>query len=249
MQFGSSAGLAAVIGRAKGVPIKAVYVFSRPEWTALVVRRDSPIRTVAELKGKSIAATIGTDPHLFLLRSLHQAGIKGSDVKIIALQHAQGREAMEHDRVDAWAGMDPLMADSELGAGSRLIYRNIAFNSYGFLNVTEDFAQQYPDAVKTVIAAYERARKWIIANPDEAARILADEANISLEVARLQLIRRTDFSQSTIGQEHFDALRLAFHVLAEEGVVSNRINAQEVISALIDPTFVKAVVRRADRQD
>jgi len=76
VDFASSASLAAVLSRANGSPIKSVYVYSRAEWTALVVRKDSPYQTVADLKGKKIAATKGTDPYLFTLRSLQQAGLK-----------------------------------------------------------------------------------------------------------------------------------------------------------------------------
>ncbi len=81
IDIGSTAGLAAVLGKANGNPIRAIYVFSRPEWTALVVRKDSPIRTLADLKGKKIAATKGTDPFLFTLRALHSAGLSRDDVE------------------------------------------------------------------------------------------------------------------------------------------------------------------------
>ncbi|WP_341649653.1 ABC transporter substrate-binding protein [Thauera humireducens] len=62
VDFGSTAGLAAVLSKANGNPIKSVYVYSRPEWTALVVPKDSPIESVKDLKGKKVAATKGTDP-------------------------------------------------------------------------------------------------------------------------------------------------------------------------------------------
>jgi hypothetical protein len=62
IDFGSSAGLAAVLSKANGNPIKGVYIYSRPEWTALVVAKDSPIRSIKDLKGKKVAATKGTDP-------------------------------------------------------------------------------------------------------------------------------------------------------------------------------------------
>ena len=70
-----------MLAKANGNPIKAPYIFSRPEWTALVVRKDSPIRTLADLRGKKIAATKGTDPYLFLLRSLATVGLKKSDIE------------------------------------------------------------------------------------------------------------------------------------------------------------------------
>ncbi len=91
IDIGSSAGLAALLAKANGNPIKAPYIYSRPEWTALVVRKDSPIRTLADLKGKKVAATKGTDPYLFLLRALTRPGLKRSDIEHIGLQHADGR--------------------------------------------------------------------------------------------------------------------------------------------------------------
>ncbi len=98
-------------------------------------------KSVADLKGKKIAATKGTDPYLFLLRSLHSVGLDKNDLEIVHLQHPDGRAALEKGRVDAWAGLDPHMAASELQAGSRLLYRNLDFNSYGVLSVPEEFEQ------------------------------------------------------------------------------------------------------------
>lgn len=234
IDFGSSAGLAALLARANGNPIRAVYVFSRPEWTALVVPKNSPITTVGDLKGKKVAATKGTDPFLFLLRSLNQFGLRRDDVQIVHLQHADGRAALEQGTVDAWAGLDPHMAASELEAGSRLIYRNVAFNTYGFLNVREAFAQRHPDAVQSVVVAYEKARRWILANPDAAARLLADEAHLSPAVAKLQL-QRTDFSNPLLGKEHIDALRAAAPILVDEKLVRPGTDLPRVIVELTTP--------------
>jgi sulfonate transport system substrate-binding protein len=74
IDIGSTAGAAALIGRINGNPIKTVGVFSRPEWTALVCRADTPFTSPADLKGKSVAVTRGTDPHIFLVRALDSAG-------------------------------------------------------------------------------------------------------------------------------------------------------------------------------
>lgn len=243
LDFGSTAGLAALLSKANGNPIKAVYVYSRPEWTALAVGKDSTIKSVQELRGKKIAATKGTDPYLFLLRSLHKFGVKKSEVEIVHLQHADGRAALEQGRVDAWAGLDPHLAGSQLQAGSKLIYRNVAFNTYGFLNVNEQFAKQHPDQVRTVIKAYEKARKWIIAHPAEAAQIQSDEAKIPLDVAKLQLTERTDFSNPRIGKEHADALREAAPILLDEALVKPDTDLNKVINDLIDPSFVQAVIK------
>lgn len=244
IDIGSSAGLAAVLSKANGNPIRTPYIFSRPEWTALVVPKNSPIQSLADLKGKKIAATKGTDPYLFLLRALHTVGLKRSDIEHVALQHADGKAALEQGRVDAWAGLDPLMAASELGTGSRLLYRNVAFNTYGFLNVREDFIQRHPNEVRRVLAVYERARQWIQGNTRAAAQILSEEAKVSLEVALLQLKVRTDFTEPQPGNQHLQALKAASPILLDEALVRPGTDLQRVITDLVDTKFAQSVIRR-----
>jgi len=140
VDIGSSAGLAALLARSNGNPIRCPYVFSRPEWTALVVTKDSPIRTLADLRGRKVAATKGTDPYLFLLRSLQTVGLRKSDIEHVGLQHADGLAALRRGQVDAWAGLDPLMAAAEVETGARLFYRKPQDNTFGVLNVREAFA-------------------------------------------------------------------------------------------------------------
>jgi sulfonate transport system substrate-binding protein len=245
IDIGSTAGLAALLAKANGNPIRAPYIFSRPEWTALVVPKDSPIKTLADLKGKKIAATKGTDPYLFLLRALHTVSLKRSDIEHVALQHADGRVALEQGRVDAWAGLDPLMAASELGAGSRLLYRNVAFNTYGFLNVRDDFITRYPNEVKRVIGVYEKARLWIRANPSEAARILSEEAKVSLPVALLQVKLRTDLSNPQPGTEHVKALQAAAPILVDEQLVRPGTDLNKAIAELVDTRFANGLIQKA----
>ena len=245
IDIGSSAGLAALLAKANGNPIRTPYIFSRPEWTALVVPKDSPIKTLADLKGRKVAATKGTDPYLFLLRSLHTVGLKRSDIEHVALQHADGSKALEQGRVDAWAGLDPLMAASELDRGSRLLYRNVSFNTYGFLNVREDFLAKSPNEVRRVIAAYERARLWVLANTTEAAKILAEEAKVSLQVALLQIKLRTDLSNPQPSAEHVKALQAAAPILLDEGLVKPGTDLLRVVTELVDTQFARGVVARA----
>nr|WP_236707025.1 aliphatic sulfonate ABC transporter substrate-binding protein [Pseudomonas sp. Leaf129] len=241
IDFASTAGLAAVLSRANGSPIKTVYIASRPEWTALAVRKDSPIQTVADLKGKKIAATKGTDPFLFTLRSLQQAGLSKDDVELVHLQHADGRTALERGDVDAWAGLDPLLAASQLQAGSKLLYRNIEFNSYGVISVMEKFAAEHADTVEQVIKAYEQARSWAREHPDDLAALLAKESGLPLDVAKLQL-SRTDFSDSQPGAKQIQALKAAAPILTAEGLVRKGVDVNDVVDQLIEPRFGAQVI-------
>lgn len=110
IDFGSTAGGAALISKAKDAPIEGIYIYSKPEWAALVTTKDSNIKSPADLKGKKVAATIGTDPYIFLLRALEEAGLTKNDIEFIHLQHSDGANALVTNQIDAWAGLDPYIA-------------------------------------------------------------------------------------------------------------------------------------------
>src|SRR5215213_7235477 len=246
IDFGSTAGAAALLAKANGSAIQSVYIFSKPEWTAIVVPKGSEITSLDQLKGKKIAATKGTDPYFFLLRALGTVGLTQNDVEIINLQHADGKAALERGDVDAWAGLDPFMAQTELEAGSTLLYRNIDFNSYGFLNAREDFINKYPDYVTRVLTQYERARQWILDNPDEAAQILADEAKLSLEVAKKELFERTVLTESPIpGETQTAVLEQIIPIFESENQLQPGADAEKALAELYAPQFITAIVPAA----
>jgi sulfonate transport system substrate-binding protein len=234
IQFGSTAGSAAFLARANGSPIRTVFLYSRPEWTALVVAKDSPLRSVADLRGKKVAATRGTDPWFFLIRSLRKNGLDLSDIELVDLQHPDGRSALERGQVDAWAGLDPHMAASQLDAGSRLLYRNPAFNTFGALNAREDFLAAHPDVVSIVLQQYDRARKFAIAHQQDAAKAVADAAHLDLRVATLQITGRTDFPDPIPGAAYRDAVGGVVPIVRSEHLVANTDNLVQVVPALID---------------
>lgn len=247
IDFGSSAGAAALMAKANGVPIKAVYIYDKPEWTALVTLKDSPIHTVKDLRGKRIAVTRGTDPHIFLLRALAANGMNSKDVKMVLLQHPDGRVAMERGDVDAWAGLDPYMAETELEKGSRLFYRNPDFNTYGFLNTRVDFAAAHPDIVERVLAVYEKARLWSLAHPQELRAIVAKAGRLSDAVAAKDL-ERNDLSSGLIGKTQRDCIVAAGDVLKESGIIPADTDIGKTADALIDPRFIEQVAARRGAQ-
>jgi len=244
VDFGSTAGSAALLSRANGNPIKAVYIYEQPEWTALVVAKDSTAKDIKDLRGKKIAAQKGTDPYFFLLRTLNGAGLSQADIQYVNLPHADGRTAVERGQVDAWAGLDPHMAAAELQAGAKLIYRNKDFNTYGFLNSREEFLRKYPETTKKVIALYERAKQWVIDNPDKAAQILADEAQITLDVAKRELNDRMNFKTSGIpGEAHVAVLKAVVPIITAEQLANPGANVDKAVTDLIEGTYAKAVIK------
>ncbi len=243
VDFASTAGLAAVLSRANGSPIKTVYIQSQPEWTALVVAKNSQIKSLKDLKGKKIAATKGTDPFLFTLQALDTVGLNKRDVQLVHLQHPDGKTALERGQVDAWAGLDPLMASAQVQSGAKLLYRNIGFNSYSVLSVKESFTQQSPEAIEAVIKAYEQARKWAKANPEKLAELLARESKLPLNVAKLQL-SRTNFDQNIPSAKQIVALQKSGSILNEEDLVRKGTNVNQVVTQLFKPQYAQKVVSK-----
>jgi sulfonate transport system substrate-binding protein len=234
IDFGSTAGSAALVARINGNPIKSIYVYSRPEWTALVTAADSKIATVADLKGKRVAVTRGTDPHIFLVRALLDAGLSEKDITPVLLQHADGKTALIRGDVEAWAGLDPMMAQAEIEDGARLFFRNPAANTWGILNVREQFLKDYPDVVRRVLATYEDARKYSLANPDELKRSFIAITKLPDAVVDKQLHERTDLTHSRIGLAQRESILAAGLALQQAGVVDAKVDVRAVLDSLID---------------
>src|SRR4051812_22681871 len=209
IDFGSTAGSAALVARINGNPIKSIYVYSRPEWTALVTRPNTGIDKVADLKGKRVAVTRGTDPHIFLVRALQEAGLTERDVKLVLLQHPDGRLALDRGDVDAWAGLDPMMAAAEVENGDVLFYRKPEANTWGILNVREDFAAKNPELVKRVLEVYEEARIWSVENPDELKKIFAGFTKLPPAVVDRQIDERTELTRGPIGEPQRESILAA----------------------------------------
>ncbi len=241
LDFGSTAGAAALLGKINGNPIKSIYVYSRPEWTALVTRGNSPVKTVADLKGKSVAVTRGTDPHIFLVRALGEAGLADKDVRFVLLQHADGMTALARGDVDAWAGLDPMMAQAELEHGARLFHRNKANNTWGILNVRERFAQENPEIAATVLQAYEKARATALANPGRLRTLLATQAKLPEAIIARQLDERTELTHSAIGAAQSESILAAGFALQKGGVIKGDVDVQKIVADLIDGRFNSAL--------
>lgn len=241
LDLGSTGGSPALLARANGTPIKVVDVYARGEWTALVVAKNSPINSVADLKGKKVAVTKGTDPYFFLLQSLATAGLSSADIEIVNLQHADGKTALERGDVDAWSGLDPFMAETIQQQGSRIIYHNPDFNSGGVLNAREDFIAAHPDSVQLVVNTYEEARKWAKTHPAELAALLASQAKVTLSVAQEEL-QRTALDIDPVPGDWLRAVLTRVEPLAvADGDIKSDDAGRNALSTLFEPKYAQQV--------
>ena len=240
----STAGSAALLARANGSPIKVIDIYSQPEWSALVVAEGSDITGPADLAGRPVAATPGTDPYFFLVQALAEAGLSIGDVELQPLQHADGRSALEGGSVDAWSGLDPIMAAAEVESGAQLVYRNVDFNTYGFLNATEEFIDQHADVAQVVVDAYEEARSWALEHLEETSALLAEVAGIGPEVASTVITERSNLDVSGVpGEDQLAVLEAISPVLADSGDVAGGADAvKDALDSIVHADFATSAV-------
>ncbi len=200
------------------------------------------VKNVADLKGKRVAVTRGTDPHIFLIRALREAGLTERDVRLVLLQHADGRTALERGDVDAWAGLDPLMAAAEIEAGATLFHRKPEANTLGVLNVREDFLKQHPALVDRVLKVYEEGRRLALAEPAAVKAVLVAATKLPDPVIARQL-ERTDLSDPAFTPGRRDTILAAGVALQEAGVIKADVNVKATVDALIEARPIKSAQR------
>jgi sulfonate transport system substrate-binding protein len=239
IDVGSTAGSAALLARSNGSPIQTIAIYSQPEWSALVAPAGSDITSVAQLRGKSVAATKGTDPYFFLLQALEANGLSANDVTVQNLQHADGWAALQNGSVDAWAGLDPIMANAE-AKGAKLFYRDVKLNTYGFLNAREDFLAKKPELAQLVVDAYASAAKWAAANPDKTAQILANVAGLDLPVAEKVIRERSNLDVDQVpGPAQLAVLQKIGPIFVQLGDVPSQQQVDQALGSIVNDTFVK----------
>ncbi len=239
IDVGSTAGSAALLARSNGSPIQVIGIYSQPEWAALVAPAGSDITSVEQLRGKNVAATKGTDPYFFLLQSLEANGLSAEDITVQNLQHADGWAALQNGSVDAWAGLDPIMAGAEQ-TGATLFYRDLDLNSFGFLNAREDFLTKKPELAQLVIDAYASAADWAAENPDQTAQILADTAGLDAAVAKKVILERSNLDVDQVpGAKQIAVLEKIGPIFVDLGDVPNQQQVDDALASIVNDEFAK----------
>ena len=145
-----------------------------PTAQAIVVRADSPVRTLGDLKGKKIGVAKGSGGHYLLLAALDKAGISLKEIEAAYLTPADGRAAFEKGAIDAWVTWDPFFAAAQRQSGVRVLADGTGIASYQrYYLASTKFAQARPDVLHVIYAALDKAGKWVKRNPREAAELLA----------------------------------------------------------------------------
>lgn len=159
--------------------------------SAILVKSNSPLQTLADLKGRRVALQKGSSAHFLTVRAIEKARLQWSDFTPIYLAPADARAAFENGAIDAWAIWDPYYAATELELKPRSLTAGANLsNNNSFYLASREFAARHPAVVNTLLAELSRADAWVQANRERAAQLIADDSGLSLATVHLFISRR-----------------------------------------------------------
>ncbi|MFN4349963.1 MAG: sulfonate ABC transporter substrate-binding protein [Hylemonella sp.] len=231
LEFGLTGDSPPVFAQAAGKDL--LYVGAeppKPDSSAILVLKDSPVKTLADLKGRKIALQKGSSAHYLLVRAVEKAGLQWSDIQPVYLAPADARAAFERKSVDAWAIWDPYYAATELALQPRVLAtgRELSSNNSFYL-ASRPFATQHAAAVAVLFDELSRADRQAQENRKEVIKLIAGFSGLDAGVVSLFLQRRP---KSPVGplnaQTVADQQRVAdaFHKL---GLIPKPVTVAEIV--------------------
>ncbi len=191
----SADGADPVPGFAQGANAKITYFAQEaasPTAQAILVPGDSPLKSVAELKGRKVAVTKGAGSHYLLLAALKAEGLPFKSITPAYLTPADGRSALAGGSVDAWVAWDPFLSAAEVQAGARVLKDGTGLSDYKRYYLASDaYAAKRPDVLALLFGKLKETGAWVKANPEAAAERLAALWKIDAPVVLKANARRT----------------------------------------------------------
>ncbi|BAF89158.1 ABC transporter substrate binding protein [Azorhizobium caulinodans ORS 571] len=192
IDFGNTGEAPPIFAQAAGAPLVYVgYEPAAPEGEAILVPKNSPLKTVADLKGKTVALNKGSNVHYLLVKALETANVSYTDIKTAFLTPADARAAFERGAVDAWAIWDPFQAAAETTIEARQLTNGTGIvSNYQFYFSTQSFVEKAPDVVDAVLAGVAEIGAWVKANPKAAAAEFSPLIGIPAPILEIALARQ-----------------------------------------------------------
>jgi sulfonate transport system substrate-binding protein len=191
IDFGTVGEAPPIFAQAAGADL--IYVGNEPAASAaeaILVPKDSPIKTVAELKGKKVALNKGSNVHFLLVKLLEKAGVQYRDIDAVFLTPADARAAFERGSVDAWAIWEPFLAAAQMQTGARILADgNGVVSNHQFFLASRPYASKRSDVVAIVLEEVAAVDEWAKTNPKEAAAALSPQIGLDQPTLELALSR------------------------------------------------------------
>jgi sulfonate transport system substrate-binding protein len=204
-----------------------------PAAQAMVVRADSPLRTVADLRGKKVGFAKAAGVHYLLLAALDKSGLSFKDIEPAYLTPADGRAAFERGAIDAWVVWDPFLSAAQRQSKVRVLADGTGIASYQrYYLAGTPFAQARPDVLRVIYDELRNAGVWVKQKPADAAALLAPVWGLDAATVEQANARRSYEVRPVVPGVLGEQQRIADAFLAEK-LLPRKVNALDV--ALFNP--------------
>ncbi|MDR7036621.1 sulfonate transport system substrate-binding protein [Methylobacterium sp. BE186] len=195
-----------------------------PTAQAILVPADSPLRSVADLKGRKVAVTKGAGSHYLLLAALGSESLPFKSIAPAYLTPADGRSALASGSVDAWVAWDPFLSAAQAQTGARILRDGTGLSLYKRYYLASDaYAGAHPDVLSVVFEKLRETGTWVKANPDAAAAELSKLWKIEPEIVRQANDRRS-----------YRVERVTREGLAEQQKIADAFRAEGLLPRAVD---------------
>jgi len=200
-----------------------------PSAQAILVPETSPIKSIADLKGKKVAVTKGAGSHFLLLTALAKGGLSFKDISAAYLPPADGRIAFVGGSVDAWVAWDPFLTSARRQSNARvLVDGSDGLASYKrYYLSSSDFADRHGDALNVLFSKLAETGKWVKANPKEAASLLSGLWGIDAETIE-QANSHRSYQVGAVTREKLSEQQRIADAFYAAGLIPVKVNAADV---------------------
>lgn len=230
VDFGVTGETPPVFAQAAGADL--VYVAHEPPaptGEAILVPKDSSIKSVAELKGKKVALNKGSNVHYLLVRALEDAGLKYSDIQPVYLPPADARAAFERGSVDAWVIWDPFQSAAEHQLQARTLRDGTGLvDNHQFYLATKPYAEKNPQVIGALVEEIRGVGEWVQGNLEEATSQVAPLIGLSPEITR-QAVERQGYGAQFITPQVVEAQQKIADTFTDLKLIPKKLSIKDVI--------------------
>ena len=225
IDFGDVGEAPPIFAQAAGAPlVYAGATVPRPKLEAIVVPKDSPIKSVLDLKGKRIAYNKGSNVQYFLAKLLEKNGLKYNDVQHVHLPPPDARAAFEKGAIDAWIIWDPFLAAAQKTLDARLLVdASGVVNNRAYYFTSREFASKNTDVLKIAIRQINDIDTWASKNKTAAAAELAAVLGLDKGITELYL-SRSDFGTAPVNSAILAEQQKIADTFFELKLISKKLN-------------------------
>lgn len=230
VDFGFVGDAPPIFAQAGGAGIRYVAaVKSDGNTQAIIVPQNSPIKTLADLRGKRIAFGKGSSAHNLLVAALEKAGIAWGDITPAPLAPADATAAFVKGSVDAWSIWDPYLALAELKENARVVaFDKDVHRPNSFYIAASDFVDKYPALVAQLNSIFASEGRWADTHHEEVAKAQAEATGVDLEATR-RFVDRSNYRVVPVDDEVIKSQQAVADRFAKLGLIPKPVNVSDIV--------------------